>query len=81
MHLEPVFRHLAFYARPEQAPNFDPRYQGSVKRYQEGDCPVCEALQPRLCQFKTSMQSLDRATAQVDALGKTIRAIRACHAP
>ena len=73
VHLEPVFRNLAFYARPEQAPNFDPRYKGKVKSYQEGDCPVCEELQPRLCQFKTSMQTLERVDQQVDALRETIR--------
>lgn len=75
IHLEPVFRDLAFYARPDQAPNFDPRYTGTVKSYQEGDCPVCESVQPRLCQFKTSMQTLDRVEQQVDALRKTIRDI------
>ncbi len=73
VHLEPVFRDLAFYARPEQAPNFDPRYEGNVKSYQPGDCPVCESLQPRLCQFKTSMQTLDKVASQVDALRRTIR--------
>ncbi|MBX3177606.1 MAG: DegT/DnrJ/EryC1/StrS family aminotransferase [Candidatus Hydrogenedentes bacterium] len=75
VHLEPVFRNLAFYARPDQAPNFDPRYQGAVKSYQAGDCPVCEALQPRLCQFKTSMQTLERVEQQVGALRNTIRRI------
>ncbi|MFV1968382.1 MAG: DegT/DnrJ/EryC1/StrS family aminotransferase [Pirellulaceae bacterium] len=73
VHLEPVFRNLAFYARPDQAPNFDPRYKGNVKSYQQGDCPVCESLQPRLCQFKTSMQTLEKVESQVDALRKTIR--------
>ena len=73
VHLEPVFTKLAFYGRPEQAPNFDPRYKGSVKSYQRGDCPVCEAIQPHLCQFKTSMQTLDLVDQQVEALRKTIR--------
>ena len=73
VHLEPVFRELAFYARSEQAPNFDPRYKGSVKSYQQGDCPVCESLQPRLCQFKTSMQTLEKVEMQFDALRRTIR--------
>ena len=73
VHLEPVFRNLAFYARPDQAPNFDPRYRGKVKSYQEGDCPICESLQPSLCQFKTSMQTLERVERQVEALRKTIR--------
>lgn len=73
VHLEPVFRNLAFYARPDQAPNFDPRYAGTTKSYQEGDCPVCESVQPHLCQFKTSMQTLERVEQEVDALRKTIR--------
>ena len=73
VHMEPVFRNLAFYARPDQAPNFDPRYKGNVKSYQQGDCPVCESLQPRLCQFKTSMQTLEKAQSQVNALRRTIR--------
>ena len=76
VHLEPVFRDLAFYGRPEQAPNFDPRYQGKVKSYQAGDCPICESVQPFLCQFKTSMQTLERVEGQVDALRKTIRQIK-----
>jgi len=75
VHLEPVFRDLAFYGRPEQAPNFDPRYQGKVKSYQAGDCPVCEVVQPFLCQFKTSMQTLERVEEQVAALRKTIRQV------
>ncbi len=75
VHLEPVFRDLAFYGRPEQAPNHDPRYQGTVKSYQAGDCPTCETLQRRLCQFKTSMQTIDAVTTQVDALRATIREI------
>ncbi len=75
VHLEPVFRDLAFYGRPEQAPNFDPRYEGKVKSYQAGDCPVCEAVQPFLCQFKTSMQTLERVEGQVEALRKTIRQV------
>jgi len=68
-----VFCDLAFYARPNQAPNFDPRYQGNVKSYQQGDCPICESLQPRLCQFKTSMQTLEKIQSQVDSLRKTTR--------
>ena len=73
VHLEPVYRNLAFYGRPDQAPNFDPRYKGKVKSYQKGDCPVCEAMQPTLCQFKTSMQTLEKAESQFEALRKTIR--------
>ena len=73
IHLEPVFRDLAFYARPDQAPNFDPRYKGNVKSYQVGDCPTCEAIQPTLCQFKTSMTTMEKVEVQVDALRATVR--------
>jgi perosamine synthetase len=75
IHLEPVFRDLNFYRTKEQSPNFDPRYHGKVKSYQSGDCPVCESVQPFLCQFKTSMQTLEKVQSQTEALRKTIRAI------
>lgn len=76
VHLEPIFRTMAFYGSRERAPNFDPRYKGAVKSYQAGDCPVLEAMQPRLCQFKTSMQTLEKTERQVEALRKTIRSCR-----
>jgi len=73
LHREPIFRTMAFYGSRERSPNFDPRYKGKVKSYNEGDCPVIEDLQKRLCLFKTSMQTLDKVRAQVDALAATIR--------
>ena len=74
LHLEPVFRDMNFVGRSkEQSPNFDPRYKGKVKSYQKGDCPVVEAIQPCLCQFKTSMQTRQAADDQAEALRKTIR--------
>lgn len=73
VHLEPIFRTMAFFGSKDQSPNYDPRYKGKVKSYQEGDCPTIEKLQRRLCQFKTSMQSLDKVEQQVQALQKTIR--------
>lgn len=73
VHLEPIFRTMAFFGSRERSPNYDPRYKGKVKGYNEGDCPVVEELQKRLCQFKTSMQTLDKARKQVDALRATIR--------
>ena len=57
----------------DRAPNFDPRYKGQVKSYNEGDCPNVEAFRRRICLFKTGMQTLDKVRAQVDALGATIR--------
>ncbi len=73
VHLEPVFRNLAFYGDKRRAPNFDPRYKGKVKSYQEGDCPQLEAFRTGMCLFKTGMQELDKAEMQVEALEKTIR--------
>ena len=73
VHREPIFRTMAFYGSPERSPNYDPRYKGKVKSYNEGDCPVIESLQKRLCLFKTSMQTLEKVNRQVDALRKTIR--------
>ena len=73
LHLEPIYRTMSFTCSRERTPNFDPRYKGKVKSYNVGDCPVLEEMQPRLCQFKTSMQSLDKVRAQVDALQATLR--------
>ncbi len=73
VHLEPVFRSLSFYGAPERAPNFDPRYKGSVKAYREGDCPNVEDYRKRLCLFKTGMQTLDKVHRELDALRATIR--------
>ena len=73
VHLEPIFQTMAFYGPRERAPNFDPRYEGSVKRYSRGDCPNVESLQSRLCLFKAGMQTLDRVNGQVEALRATIR--------
>ncbi len=73
VHLEPIFRTMAFYGSRDRAPNFDPRYKGQVKSYDEGSCPTVETFRRSLCQFKTGMQMLDKVNAQVDALRSTIR--------
>jgi len=73
VHLEPIFQTMSFYGSRERAPNFDTRYKGRVKSYNEGDCPQIEALQRCLCQLKTSMQTRQKADQQVEALQKTIR--------
>jgi hypothetical protein len=64
---------MAFYGDRDRAPNFDPRYRGRVKSYNEGDCPNVERFQKTLCLFKTGMQTLDKVNTQVDALRSTIR--------
>lgn len=73
VHLEPIFRSLAFYGSPDRAPHFDPRYRGNVKGYRAGDCPQVERFRETLCQFKTGMTTLAKVEAQVEALQKTIR--------
>ncbi len=73
VHLEPVFRHLAFYGDKHRAPNYDPRYRGTTKSYQAGDCPVLEEFRTGMCLFKTGSQTFTKAVAQVEALQKTIR--------
>lgn len=76
VHLEPIFQTMSFYGSRERAPNFDTRYKGKVKSYNESDCPQIEAIQRCLCQFKTSMQTRQKADQQVEALQKTIRYYR-----
>jgi perosamine synthetase len=73
VHLEPVFRTLNFYGHAYRAPNFHPLYQGAVKSYQPGDCPVTESIQPTLMQLKTGYTRWERALEQADVLDKTIR--------
>jgi len=76
VHLEPIFQTLAFYGDPERAPHFDPRYKGKVKSYSQQDCPQLESVRKRVCLFKTSMQTLDKVEAEVQALRATIRHYR-----
>jgi len=73
LHLEPIFQTMAYFGSRERSPNFDPRYKGTVKSYQVGDCPVLEGMQKILCLFKTSMQTLPKAEAQIEALRQTIK--------
>jgi perosamine synthetase len=76
VHTEPIFRSMEFFGSRDRSPNFDPRYKGHVKSYNEGDCPRVEALRPYLCQFKTSMTDLDSADKQVEALRSAIKHYR-----
>jgi len=58
-HLEPAFRRASFH--PEQTQIFD-----------RGLCPVAEAVQPRLLQFKTNYFDPAVAAQKAEALAKTI---------
>jgi perosamine synthetase len=73
VHLEPIFQSLEFYGSPQRGPHFDPRYKGNVKSYHEGDCPNVESFRKRICLFKTSMQTLEKVEAEMQALRATIR--------
>ncbi|MDP6152825.1 MAG: DegT/DnrJ/EryC1/StrS family aminotransferase, partial [Phycisphaeraceae bacterium] len=72
-HLEPVYRDMNLCVNRELAPHFDPRYKGSVKGYDPTGYPNIESIRKRLCQFKTSAQTLDKVDREVDALEATIR--------
>jgi perosamine synthetase len=58
-YLEPAFRGARL--APHQTQAFEP-----------GLCPVAEALQPRLLQFKTNYYDLDEASRAAEALRRTI---------
>ena len=47
-------------------------YKGTCREYGPGLCPVAEALQPRLFQFKTNYMDLHVAERQAKILEKTI---------
>jgi perosamine synthetase len=59
-HLEPAFRSVKF--SPDQTQEFAP-----------GLCPVAEAVQPELLQFKTNYSDLETAQQKAEALMHTIR--------
>ncbi len=67
VHLEPIFQSMEFYGPPQRGPHFDSRYKGKVKSYNEGDCPNVEAFRKSLCLFKTSMQTLEKVEAEMQA--------------
>lgn len=61
---EPFFREMTFLRR-----------EGLMNKgvsYEDGICPVAEALQPRLLQFKTNYYDLEQAKIKAEALVKTI---------
>lgn len=62
---EPFFRNMTMLGR-------DKLLNDGVS-YEDGICPVAEALQPRLLQFKTNYFDLEEAKVQADLLAKTIK--------
>ena len=61
---EPFFRNLEFLRRD--------RYLTEGVSYEDGICPVAEALQPRLLAFKSNYYDLEIAKVKAEALKKTI---------
>ena len=70
-YLEPVFRMQKF--NPKGCPVHCPLHDGQVQEYGPGLCPVAEAVQPKLLQFKTNYLDMNVAEQKVEALAKTIK--------
>ncbi len=70
-HREPPFRRLndMVDANPQRFPQFADR----LPDYRQMTCPVWEAIQPRIIQFKTNYFNIDEARREADILAKTIR--------
>ncbi|MDD5358243.1 MAG: DegT/DnrJ/EryC1/StrS family aminotransferase [Candidatus Nanoarchaeia archaeon] len=64
-YLEPCMTERQFVKR------FPAMYEGI--RYDTGMCPIAEAVQPTIMQFKTNYRDLELAKVKADALDKTIR--------
>ena len=69
-YLEPVFRNLAFGKRTNLLKS--PLYSGSLQKYAPGLCPIAEAAQPKMLQFKTNYWDLDIGKQKIDLLADTI---------
>lgn len=72
LHREPVFARLsqAVGACPERYP----QWAGVLPDYRQVRCPVWEAIQPRIAQFKTNSFDLADARRRADILDRTLRA-------
>lgn len=69
-YLEPMFREQRFY--PTGCPVNCTQYIGYAQKYERGLCPVAEAVQPRLLQFKTNYMDMNIAKQKADVLRQTI---------
>ena len=69
-HLEPVFAELDPDSR--WAPWNNRYYEGDIRGYPKGLCPVTESIQPKLMQFKTNYGDLEVAQAKADCFRQTI---------
>ena len=64
-YLEPVMREGKYYSKGSH-------YTGPRIKYKKGLCPVAEAIQPKIMQFKTNYRDLELAKMKAKALRKTI---------
>ena len=71
---EPVFQDRRFLGN---FPVDSEIYKGNYRDYSPGLCPVAEALQPKLFQFKANYMDMDYAQRQADILRQTIDRINA----
>jgi perosamine synthetase len=69
VYLEPVMAEERFYGRG--CPNRCPHCQEPLE-WKKGLCPMAEAIQPQLMQFKDNIGDLAEAQRQADALRRTI---------
>jgi len=69
-YLEPALSQMQFYGR--ECPTGCPLYKGKIL-YEKGLCPVAEAIQPKLMQFKSNYRDMELAKQKVEALRKTIK--------
>jgi perosamine synthetase len=70
VHREPVLSNLSGEVRKH--PERYPQWAGRLPDYREASCPVWEAIQPRVIQFKTNYYDLDAAKQQAEVLAQTI---------
>jgi perosamine synthetase len=68
---EPVFQNLS--AMVDEKPDRWPQYAGVLPDYRAMRCPVLDAIQPRLVQFKTNYFDTAAACEQAEILARTIR--------
>lgn len=71
VHREPVFATLS--RRVQEDPRRYPHWAGVMPDYNEVECPVWEAIQPRVIMLKTNYFDPESAHRQADILAQTIR--------
>ena len=70
-HLEPVYANLNKMV--DENPERFPHFAGKLPRYERGNCPVWEEIQPKVIQLKTNYFDNAVADLQADIFAKAIR--------